>query len=58
MSFNKIKKLHKSRVIAKIEIKNQNCVKPIYFEGLRKIGNPILLSKKYQSDLENFFLAI
>lgn len=29
-----------TRLIAKVEIKNQNIVKPIYFEGLKKIGNP------------------
>ncbi len=28
-----------TRLIAKVEIKNQNIVKPIYFEGLKKIGN-------------------
>ena len=49
MSTAQVKKFHKSRIIAKIEIKGKNCVKPIYFEGLKKIGDPILLSNKYQS---------
>ena len=43
------KRFHKSRIIAKIEIKGKNCVKPIYFEGLKKIGDPVLLSNQYQS---------
>lgn len=49
MSAAQVKKFHKSRIIAKIEIKGKDCVKPIYFEGLKKIGDPILLSNKYQS---------
>ena len=49
MSATQVKKFHKSRIIAKIEIKGKDCVKPIYFEGLKKIGDPILLSNKYQS---------
>lgn len=28
------------RLIGKVEIKSQNVVKPIYFEGLKKVGNP------------------
>ena len=35
------------RVIAKLEAKPPNIVKPIHFEGLRKIGNPNLLARKY-----------
>ena len=49
MLTDKGKKFHKSRIIAKIEIKGKNCVKPIYFEGLRKIGDPVVLANKYQS---------
>ena len=29
----------KTRLIAKLEIKDENVVKPIYFEGLKKISN-------------------
>tara|TARA_E500000178_G_C17035299_1_gene763040 strand:+ start:857 stop:1594 length:738 start_codon:yes stop_codon:yes gene_type:complete len=35
------------RIIGKIEIKSENVVKPIFFEGLKKIGNPIKLAQKY-----------
>ena len=31
----------KTRLIAKLEIKDENVVKPIYFEGLKKIPNII-----------------
>ena len=48
MSKTKHKKFHKSRIIAKIEIKSKNCVKPIQFEGLKKVGDPVILAKKYE----------
>ena len=35
------------RIIGKIEVKSENVVKPIFFEGLKKIGNPIKLVQKY-----------
>ncbi len=35
------------RVISKIEIKNNHIVKGINFEGIRKIGNPKEIAKKY-----------
>ena len=48
MSKTKHKKFHKPRIIAKIEVKGKNCVKPIQFEGLRKVGDPVILAKKYE----------
>ena len=39
-----------SRIIAKLEIKSSNVVKPIHFEGLRKVGNPLDLANKYYAD--------
>lgn len=35
------------RLIAKLEIKSEFVVKPIFFEGLKKIGDPALIAKKY-----------
>ena len=35
------------RVIARLDIKNEFVIKGINFEGLRKIGEPIELAKKY-----------
>lgn len=37
----------KKRIIARIDIKNEFVIKGIHLEGLRKIGNPIDLAKKY-----------
>jgi len=37
----------RTRLIAKLEIKSEYVVKPIYFEGLRKIGIPKLLANEY-----------
>ena len=37
----------KIRIIAKLEVKPPNVVKPIIFEGLRVIDTPIVLAKKY-----------
>jgi cyclase len=39
--------MHKLRLIARLDIKNENVIKGIHLEGLRKIGNPIDLAKKY-----------
>ena len=36
-----------TRLIAKVEIKNQNIVKPIYFEGLKKLAIQKKLYKKF-----------
>ena len=33
------------RVIARLDIKNENVIKGINFEGLRKVGQPIEMAK-------------
>jgi cyclase len=38
------------RVIARLDIKNENVIKGINFEGLRVVGNPNNLAKKYYND--------
>lgn len=38
------------RIIARLEIKSNNVVKGIKMEGLRKVGDPELLAKKYFKD--------
>ena len=35
------------RVIARLDIKEKSVIKPIQFEGLRKVGSPEALAKKY-----------
>jgi len=35
------------RVIAKLDVKSPYVVKPVHFEGLRKMGNPADLAQKY-----------
>lgn len=37
----------KTRIIAKLDVKPPYVVKPVHFEGLRKVGNPSELAKKY-----------
>ena len=37
----------KTRIIVKLDVKPPYVVKPVHFEGLRKIGLPIDLAKKY-----------
>ena len=37
----------KTRIIVKLDVKPPYVVKPVHFEGLRKIGNPVELAKKY-----------
>ncbi len=39
--------MHKKRVIARLDIKNEYVIKGIHLEGLRKVGNPNELAKKY-----------
>ena len=39
--------MEKIRIIPKIEIKNENCIKGIQYEGLRIIGKPKDICKKY-----------
>ena len=38
------------RLVAKLEIKSENLVKPIYFEGLKKIGDPEKFALKYYQE--------
>jgi cyclase len=42
--------VHKIRLIARLDIKNEFVIKGIHLEGLRKIGDPIILSKKYYDE--------
>lgn len=37
----------RTRIIAKLDVKPPFVVKPVHFEGLRKIGTPVELAKKY-----------
>lgn len=37
----------KPRIIARLDIKNDDVIKGIHLEGLRKVGSPITLAKKY-----------
>ena len=37
----------KVRIIPKLEIKNENLIKGIKFDGLRVIGDPVKFAKKY-----------
>jgi imidazole glycerol-phosphate synthase subunit HisF len=39
--------MHKLRLIARLDIKNQFVIKGIHLEGLRKVGDPNQLAKKY-----------
>ncbi len=38
------------RVIARIDVKNEFVIKGINFEGLRKVGNPLILAEKYYKE--------
>ncbi|MGE0635312.1 MAG: imidazole glycerol phosphate synthase subunit HisF [Bacteroidia bacterium] len=42
--------MHKLRLIARLDVKNEFVIKGIHLEGLRKVGDPIELAKKYYSD--------
>lgn len=37
----------RTRIIAKLDVKPPYVVKPVHFEGLRKVGKPMDLAKKY-----------
>jgi imidazole glycerol-phosphate synthase subunit HisF len=37
----------RTRIIAKLDVKPPYVVKPVHFEGLRKMGSPVELAKKY-----------
>jgi cyclase len=39
--------VHKTRLIARVDVKNEFVIKGIHLEGLRKIGDPLILAKKY-----------
>ncbi len=39
--------MNKIRIIARLDIKNEYVIKGIHLEGLRKVGNPNELAKKY-----------
>lgn len=39
--------MNKIRVIARLDVKNEHVIKGIHLEGLRKVGNPNQLAKKY-----------
>lgn len=39
--------MHKLRLIARLDVKNDYVIKGIHLEGLRKIGDPVELGKKY-----------
>lgn len=42
--------MNKTRIIARLDIKNEYVIKGIHLEGLRKIGNPNKLAKKYYEE--------
>jgi imidazole glycerol-phosphate synthase subunit HisF len=42
--------LHKIRIIGRLDIKNEYVIKGVHLEGLRKIGNPNTLAKKYYDE--------
>ena len=42
--------MKKIRVIARLDIKNEFVIKGIHLEGLRKVGNPNILAKKYYEE--------
>jgi cyclase len=47
----------KTRAIARLDIKNNNVIKGIQLEGLRKVGNPKeLIQKYYRAGIEEIFL--
>jgi len=47
MFFNKLCHVHSVRLIPRLDIKGPNVVKGIHLEGLRVIGNPVELARKY-----------
>lgn len=42
--------MDKIRLIARLDIKNEFVIKGIHLEGLRKIGDPVILAKKYYEE--------
>ena len=49
-----------TRIIAKLDVKPPYVVKPVHFEGLRRMGNPSQLARKYydQGADELFYIDI
>jgi len=49
-----------TRIIAKLDVKPPHVVKPVHFEGLRKMGSPAEMAKKYynQGADELFYIDI
>ena len=46
------------RIIARLDIKSENLIKGIQFEGLRVIGNPNKIAKSYYIDgVDEIFLV-
>ena len=42
--------MHSPRLIARMDIKNKNLIKPINLEGLRIVGDPNVYAKKYYAN--------
>lgn len=42
--------MNKKRIIARIDVKNEYAIKGIHLEGLRKVGNPNEMAKKYYNE--------
>lgn len=42
--------MNKKRIIARIDVKNEFVIKGIHLEGLRKVGDPNEMAKKYYQD--------
>ena len=42
--------MNKKRIIARIDVKNEHVIKGIHLEGLRKVGNPNEIAKKYYNE--------
>jgi len=42
--------MNKLRLIARLDVKNEHVIKGIHLEGLRKVGDPVELAKKYYED--------
>ena len=38
------------RIVARIDIKNNFVIKGIQLEGLRKVGDPLIIAKKYYEE--------
>ena len=49
--------MHTPRLIARLDIKNKNLIKPINLEGLRIVGDPNEYAKKYYiNGIDEIFL--